>query len=57
MGFGGPDPGSTCVDSRAISCTGVGKSYGAIPASTPVGPEGGRELVERTLAIIAELWS
>lgn len=37
---------------RAVS----GKSYGAVPASTPVGPEGGRELVERTLAIIAELW-
>ncbi len=31
----------------------AGKSYGAIPASTPVGPEGGRMLVERTLELIA----
>jgi hypothetical protein len=34
----------------------AGRSYGAIPASTPVGPEGGHELVERTLATIAALW-
>ncbi len=27
-------------------------SYGAVPASTPVGFEGGRELVEKTLEII-----
>ncbi|OPZ83561.1 MAG: hypothetical protein BWY76_02215 [bacterium ADurb.Bin429] len=37
---------------RAIA----GQSYGAVPASTPVGPEGGRELVEWTLAAIAALW-
>lgn len=37
---------------RAIA----GKSYGAVPASTPVGPEGGRELVEWTVAAIAALW-
>ncbi len=30
----------------------AGRSYGAVPASTPVGPEGGRVLVERTLEII-----
>jgi hypothetical protein len=34
----------------------VGKSYGAVPASTPVGPEGGRLLVERTVEWINELW-
>ncbi|MBU0716012.1 MAG: hypothetical protein KJ964_11700 [Verrucomicrobia bacterium] len=44
--------GTYLPTARAVS----GKSYGAVPASTPVGPEGGRELVERTLAIIAELW-
>jgi hypothetical protein len=38
---------------RAIS----GKSYGAIPASTPVGPEGGRELVDWTVAAINALWT
>ncbi len=31
-------------------------SYGAVPASTPVGFEGGRELVERTLKIINLMW-
>jgi hypothetical protein len=30
----------------------AGRSYGAIPASTPVGPEGGRRLVQRTVEII-----
>ena len=37
---------------RAIS----GKSYGAVPASTPVGPEGGRELAQKTVEIINSLW-
>lgn len=37
---------------RAIS----GRSYGAVPASSPVGPEGGQELVEHTLARLRELW-
>jgi hypothetical protein len=37
---------------RAIA----GKSYGAIPASTPIGPEGGRELVQRTVAALEDLW-
>lgn len=34
----------------------AGGAYGAVPGSTQVGPEGGRELVEQTLAMIAELW-
>lgn len=38
---------------RAVS----GKSYGAVPASTPVGPEGGRELVQKTVEIINSLWA
>jgi hypothetical protein len=38
---------------RAIA----GKSYGAVPASTPVGPVGGRELVEWTVKTIEELWN
>ncbi len=34
----------------------AGKSYGAVPASTPVGPEGGQELVEWTVAAIEAVW-
>lgn len=37
---------------RAIA----GKSYGAVPASTPIGPEGGKELVEWTVAAINGMW-
>ena len=33
-----------------------GKSYSAVPASLRVGPEGGQELVNQTLAAMAELW-
>jgi len=35
----------------------AGGAYGAIPESTQIGPEGGRELVERTLELIASLWA
>lgn len=35
----------------------AGGAYGAIPESTQVGPEGGRELVERTLELIDSLWA
>jgi len=38
---------------RAVSA----KGYGACPADNRVGPEGGQELVERTLAAIQELWA
>jgi hypothetical protein len=44
--------GTYLPTARAVS----GKSYGAIPASTPVGPEGGRELVEWTVSAINALW-
>ena len=44
--------GTYLPTARAIA----GKSYGATPASTPVGPEGGRELVEWTVAAIKALW-
>ncbi|MEX2568188.1 MAG: hypothetical protein WD431_19725 [Cyclobacteriaceae bacterium] len=33
-----------------------GNAYGAIPASTLIGPEGGKELVEGTLEMINSLW-
>jgi len=35
----------------------AGGGYGAIPESTEVGPEGGRELVEQTLALLDSLWA
>jgi len=35
----------------------AGGAYGAIPESTEVGPEGGRELVERTLELLDSLWA
>ncbi|MCK9412939.1 MAG: hypothetical protein M0Q53_11605 [Prolixibacteraceae bacterium] len=34
-----------------------GGSYGAVPASTVLGPEGGQELVEKTLGIINPIWN
>lgn len=34
-----------------------GGAYGAVPASTDIGPEGGRVLVERTLELIDSLWA
>ena len=34
----------------------AGGAYGAVPASTLIGPEGGKELVEETLKIINALW-
>jgi hypothetical protein len=33
----------------------LGGSYGAVPASTLMGPEGGQELVEKTLEMISEI--
>jgi len=35
----------------------AGGAYGAIPESTQVGPEGGRELVERTIDLLDSLWT
>ena len=35
----------------------AGGAYGAIPESTEVGPEGGRELVNQTLELLDSLWA
>jgi hypothetical protein len=35
----------------------AGKSYGAVPASTPIGPEGGWKLARRTVEVVNELMS
>ena len=45
-------PASYLPTRRSIA----GGAYGAIPESTEVGPEGGRELVDRTVALIEGLW-
>lgn len=45
-------PGTYLPTRRAVE----GRSYGAVPASSPVGPEGGGELVENTLRMIASVW-
>jgi hypothetical protein len=45
-------PGTYVPAERSVA----GKSYGAVPASTPIGPEGGRKLAKRTVDIIGELW-
>ena len=44
--------GSYVPTARSVA----GGAYGAVPASTQIGPEGGHELVEQTLAMITELW-
>ena len=45
-------PGSYLPTSRSVA----GGAYGAVPASTEIGPEGGRELVERTVEAINKFW-
>jgi len=44
--------GSYLPTARSIA----GGAYGAVPASTLMGPEGGKELVEETLNMINSLW-
>jgi len=34
----------------------AGGGYGSVPASNPVGPEGGRKLAERTVEVLGQLW-
>lgn len=46
-------PGTYLPTRRAVA----GKSYGALPASTLVGPEGGRELANWTIDAIGALWA
>jgi hypothetical protein len=44
--------GSYCPSRRSLP----GGGYGSLPASNPVGPEGGRKLAERTVDILLSLW-
>lgn len=44
--------GTYCPSPRSVA----GGGYGSIPASNPVGPEGGRVLALRTVQILRELW-
>jgi hypothetical protein len=44
--------GSYCPSRRSLA----GGGYGSLPASNPVGPEGGRKLAERTVEVLLALW-
>ena len=44
--------GTYCPSPRSVA----GGGYGSIPASNPVGPEGGRKLADRTVEVIGQLW-
>jgi hypothetical protein len=46
-------PGTYLPTRRAAA----GGSYGATPPSTPIGPEGGRELVDWTVKSLNEIWA
>jgi hypothetical protein len=45
-------PGTYVPTERSVA----GRSYGAVPASTPIGPDGGWKLAKRTVEVIGELW-
>ena len=44
--------GTYCPSARSLA----GGGYGSLPASNPVGPEGGRRLADRTVEVLAQLW-
>jgi hypothetical protein len=44
--------GSYCPSRRSLA----GGGYGSLPASNPIGPEGGRKLAERTVEVLRSLW-
>ncbi len=46
------EAGAYLPTERAVA----GRSYGAIPASTPVGPEGGRDLARWSVDAVNALW-
>lgn len=45
--------GTYCPSRRSV----LGGAYGSLPASNPVGPEGGRLLAERSVELIRSLWA
>jgi hypothetical protein len=45
--------GSYVPSARSLA----GKGYGSVPASTPVGPEGGDRIAEWTVASLKDLWT
>jgi hypothetical protein len=45
-------PGSYVPSARSIA----GGGYGSVPASTPIGPDGGREVAEKTVETLLGLW-
>jgi hypothetical protein len=45
--------GTYCPSARSL----VGGGYGSLPASNPVGPDGGKQLAERAIEVIARYWT
>lgn len=45
-------PGSYVPSERSVA----GGGYGSVPASNPIGPDGGREVTEATIDALKELW-
>ncbi|MGI5820221.1 MAG: hypothetical protein ACOX9R_19210 [Armatimonadota bacterium] len=45
-------PGSYVPSARSVA----GGGYGSVPASNPIGPEGGREVAEATIGALLEMW-
>ncbi len=45
-------PGTYVPSARSIA----GGGYGSVPASTPIGPEGGREVAELTVETLLRMW-
>lgn len=46
-------PGTYVPSARSIA----GGGYGSVPASTPIGPEGGRAVAETTIATLLRMWA
>ena len=46
-------PGSYVPSARSVA----GGGYGSVPASNPIGPDGGREVADATIDTLFELWS
>ena len=46
-------PGTYLPSARSVA----GGGYGSVPASTPIGPEGGRAIAEATIETLLRMWA
>ena len=46
-------PGTYVPSARSV----VGGGYGSVPSSTPIGPDGGREVAEKTVETLLRVWT